>query len=56
MGIGTTEWIIVAIVFVLLFGRGKIAGLMGDLANGIKAFKRGITDDLDTPTGPATGT
>lgn len=55
MGIGATELIIVAVVLVLLFGRGKISGLMGDVANGIKAFKRGLTDDLDTPTGPAAG-
>ena len=36
---------IVAALIVLLFGRGKISSLMGDVAKGIKSFKKGLTDD-----------
>lgn len=39
---------IVVLVVVLLFGRGKISELMGDFAKGIKSFKKGMADD-DTP-------
>lgn len=39
------HWMIVIAVVVLLFGRGKISGLMGDVANGIKSFKKGMQDD-----------
>ena len=38
---------IVAALIVLLFGRGKISSLMGDVANGIKSFKKGLSDDPD---------
>jgi sec-independent protein translocase protein TatA len=37
--------LIVVLLVVLLFGRGKISALMGDMAKGIKAFKRGMADD-----------
>ncbi len=42
------SWIqilIVVVLLVLLFGRGKISDLMGDVAKGIKSFKKGIQDD-----------
>jgi sec-independent protein translocase protein TatA len=39
------HWIIVIGVVLLLFGRGKISELMGDVAQGIKAFKKGMSDD-----------
>lgn len=38
---------IVLLLVVLLFGRGKISGVMGDFAKGIKSFKRGLADDTD---------
>ena len=41
--------LIVLVLFVLLFGRGKISDLMGDVAKGIKSFKRGMKEDLDDP-------
>ena len=41
--------LIVAVVVVLLFGRGKIAGLMGEVASGIKSFQKGMRDE-DKPT------
>ena len=39
------HWIIVLVVVLLLFGRGKIPELMGDMAKGIKSFKKGMSDD-----------
>ncbi|HEY7763561.1 MAG TPA: twin-arginine translocase TatA/TatE family subunit [Aestuariivirgaceae bacterium] len=39
------HWAIVILIVVLLFGRGKISDLMGDVAKGIKSFKRGLSED-----------
>lgn len=39
------HWLIVLVVVLLLFGRGKIPELMGDMAKGIKSFKKGMTDE-----------
>ena len=44
-GPGLWGIIIVAVVVVLLFGRGKISGMMGEMAQGIKAFQKGLRDD-----------
>jgi sec-independent protein translocase protein TatA len=41
------HWLIVLVVVLLLFGRGKIPELMGDMAKGIKSFKKGMTDEDD---------
>ena len=45
MSIGIWQIAIVVILVVLLFGRGKIPQLMGDMAKGIKSFKRGMTEE-----------
>lgn len=45
MGLSTTHLLILVAVVVLLFGRNKISDLMGDVAKGIKSFKKGIADD-----------
>ena len=39
------HWLIVLVVVLLLFGRGKIPELMGDVAKGIKSFKKGMSED-----------
>ena len=39
------HWIIVLIIVLLLFGKGKIPGLMSDMAKGIKSFKKDMSDD-----------
>ena len=44
------HWLIVLVVVLLLFGRGKIPELMGDLAKGIKSFKKGMNDDDEAKT------
>ena len=41
--IGWTGIIIIAILIVILFGKGKISSIMGDLAKGIKSFKKGMS-------------
>ena len=45
MGISVWQIAIVVVIVVLLFGRGKISSLMGDVAKGIKSFKKGMSDD-----------
>jgi sec-independent protein translocase protein TatA len=46
-GLSIWHWIVVLVVVLLLFGRGKISELMGDAAKGIKAFKKGMAEDED---------
>ncbi len=48
-GPGLWGIIVVAVVVVLLFGRGKISGMMGEMAQGIKAFQKGMRDDGTPP-------
>jgi sec-independent protein translocase protein TatA len=48
--IGWTGIIIIAILVVILFGKGKISSIMGDLAKGIKSFKKGMSDDNSSST------
>tara|TARA_B100000965_G_C19521712_1_gene726854 strand:+ start:48 stop:248 length:201 start_codon:yes stop_codon:yes gene_type:complete len=43
--IGWTGIIIIAVLVVILFGKGKISSIMGDLAKGIKSFKKGMSED-----------
>ena len=45
MGISFWQIAIVVVIVVLLFGRGKISSLMGDVAKGIKSFKKGMSDE-----------
>lgn len=54
MGFGSIwHWVIVLIVVLLLFGSGKISGIMGDVAKGIKSFKKGMKEDDDEPPSSA---
>ena len=46
MSIGFWQIAIVVVIVVLLFGRGKISSLMGDVAKGIKSFKKGMKDPI----------
>jgi sec-independent protein translocase protein TatA len=49
MGLSWSHVLIVVVVVVLLFGRGKITELMGDVAQGIKSFRKGLADSADEP-------
>ena len=52
MSIGFRQIAIVVILVVLLFGRGKISSLMGDVAKGIKSFKKGMASDVTDDSQP----
>ena len=48
------HWVVVGIIVMLLFGRGKVSELMGDVAKGIKSFKKGMADDEPVASSEAT--
>lgn len=51
---GPLHWIVVAIIAILLLGGGRFSNLMGDVAKGVKNFKKGMAeDDADTVSRPA---
>ena len=52
MSIGFWQIAIVVVLVVLLFGRGKISDLMGDVAKGIKSFKKGMATDVTDDSEP----
>lgn len=45
------HWLIVLVIVLLLFGAGKIPKLMGDMAKGVKEFKKGLNEDGEQPKG-----
>ena len=48
MGLGgISHWIIILVIVLLLFGAGRISGVMGELGKGLKSFKQGIADEED---------
>jgi sec-independent protein translocase protein TatA len=46
------HWVIVALVILVLFGRGKISETMGDFGKGVKSFRKGLSEDEHTDTTP----
>ncbi len=50
-GLSIWHWLIVGILVLLLFGKGRFSDMMGDVAKGIKSFKKGMTED-DSPPPP----
>lgn len=50
MSIGIWQLLLIAFLVVLLFGRGKISDLMGDVATGIKSFRKGMAEEDEAPT------
>ena len=53
MGLSFWHMVILLLVVVLLFGRGKISDVMGDVAKGIKSFKKGLNDDDEPAATPS---
>ena len=47
-GFSLWHWLIVGLVVLLLFGKGRFSDMMGDVAKGLKSFKKGMSED-DTP-------
>ena len=56
MSIGFWQIAIVVVLVVLLFGRGKISSLMGDVAKGIKSFKKGMSDNPEQSSSTTSST
>lgn len=52
MGLSLPHLIVVALVILVLFGRGRISEMMGDFGKGIKSFKQGMNEEADTPVQP----
>jgi len=51
--IGPFQIIIIALVILVLFGRGRISEMMGDFGKGVKSFRKGLNDDDDKKPEPA---
>jgi sec-independent protein translocase protein TatA len=51
-GLSLWHWLLVGVVVLLLFGKGRFSDLMGDVAKGIKSFKKGMSEE-DEPARPA---
>ena len=43
------HWLVVGVIILLLFGKGRFSDMMGDVAKGLKSFKKGMTEDEDAP-------
>ena len=50
---GITHWLVVAVIVLVLFGRGKVASLMGEVGKGITAFKKGMNEASVDTAAPA---
>jgi sec-independent protein translocase protein TatA len=44
------HWLVLGLVVLLLFGKGRISDIMGDVAKGIKSFKKGMAEEPEAPT------
>lgn len=48
-GLSLWHWLIVGIVILLLFGKGRFSDMMGDVAHGLKSFKKGMSEEDELP-------
>lgn len=48
-GLSIWHWLVVGVIVVLLFGKGRFSDMMGDVAKGIKSFKKGMSEDDELP-------
>ena len=48
-GLSIWHWLVVGILVLLLFGKGRFSNMMGDVADGIKSFKKGMAEDDEAP-------
>ena len=51
-GLSIWHWLIVGIIILLLFGKGRFSDMMGDVAKGLKSFKKGMSEDDDAAKTP----
>ena len=47
-GFSLWHWLVVGVIILLLFGKGRFSDMMGDVAKGLKSFKKGMTEDEET--------
>ncbi len=52
-GFSVWHWLIVGLVVLLLFGKGRFSDMMGDVAKGLKSFKKGMTEDEEAAAAAA---
>jgi sec-independent protein translocase protein TatA len=52
-GFSLWHWLIVGLVILLLFGKGRFSDMMGDVAKGLKSFKKGMTEDEEAEAAEA---
>lgn len=53
MGFGSIwHWVIVLVIVIVLFGRGRVADVMGEFGKGLKSFKQGMADEDNKPAAP----
>ncbi|MEN2785691.1 twin-arginine translocase TatA/TatE family subunit [Sphingomonas qilianensis] len=56
-GLSIWHWLVVGVIVMLLFGKGRFSDMMGDVAKGLKSFKKGMADEEDertvTPAAPS---
>ena len=52
-GFSIWHWLIVGIIILLLFGKGRFSEMMGDVAKGLKSFKKGMTEDEEAAAKPS---
>ena len=50
-GLSIWHWLVVGVIILLLFGKGRFSDMMGDVAKGIKSFKKGMSEE-DEPQAP----
>jgi sec-independent protein translocase protein TatA len=48
-GLSLWHWLIVGVIILLLFGKGRFSDMMGDVAKGLKSFKKGMSEEEDKP-------
>ena len=53
MGLSIWQLLIIALVVLVLFGRGRISEMMGDFGKGISSFKKGMNEEADAPAAPS---
>lgn len=51
-GLSIWHWLVVGILVLLLFGKGRFSDMMGDVAKGLKSFKKGMSEEEETPAAP----
>ena len=52
-GLSIWHWLVVGVLVMLLFGKGRFSDMMGDVAKGIKSFKKGMSEEEEAAAKPA---